>query len=65
MKALGKSLEFFDDVVVREQIYRLNLKRVQLKEEIGKFNSIKTDLDARSASRNKIFFSAAALFFAT
>lgn len=34
VNTLGESLKFFDDVVVREQIFRLNLQRVQLKEEI-------------------------------
>ena len=27
---LNKSLEFFDDVVVREELFNLNVKRVQL-----------------------------------
>lgn len=60
---LGKSLEFFDDVVVREQIYRLNIRKVQLKEEIEKLEAIKSELDIKAAKRNKLFFTSASLFF--
>ena len=45
---LNKSLEFFDDVVVREQIYRLNLRRAHVKEEIAKLEKIKSQLDAKA-----------------
>ena len=60
---LGKSLEFFDDVVVREEVYRLNIRKVQLKEEIAKLEAIKSDLDKKAARRNKLFFTSASLFF--
>lgn len=52
-------------MVVREQIYRLNLKRVQLKDDITKLEAIKSQLDAKAARRNKLFFSAASIFFAS
>lgn len=42
----------------------MNLKRVQLKEEIGKLLTIKNQLDKKAEMRNKVFFSAASLFFA-
>ena len=42
---LNKSLEFFDDVVVREQIYRLNVRRAHVKEEIAKLELIKSRLE--------------------
>ena len=42
---LNKSLEFFDDVVVREQIYRLNVRRAHVKEEIAKLEVIKSRLE--------------------
>ena len=32
--AVVESLRFFDDVVVREHIYRLNLQRMQILDEI-------------------------------
>ena len=38
-KALSESVKFFDDVVVREEIYRLNLARVQLRDEIAKLEA--------------------------
>lgn len=41
VKTMGAAMEFFDDVVVREQIFRLNLKKSQLKEEIKKLDAIK------------------------
>lgn len=53
---LNESLKFFDDVVVREQIYRLNIKRTQVKDEIAKLDAIKSALDARAAKRNRMFF---------
>ncbi len=60
---IGESLEFFDDAVVREHIYRLNIKKVQLKEEIAKLEAIKTKLDLQAARRNKAIFSLASMFF--
>ena len=60
---LNKSLEFFDDVVVREQIYRLNLRRAHVKEEIAKLEKIKSQLDAKATKRTHLFFQAASLFF--
>ena len=42
VKVMGEALQFFDDVVVRETIYRLNMQRVQLLEEISKLESIQS-----------------------
>jgi hypothetical protein len=64
VQTIGDSLKFFDDVVVREQIYRLNLKRVQLLDEIRKQEEKKQVLDKKAARRNLVFFSSASLFFA-
>ena len=46
--ALNKSLEFFDDVVVREQIYRLNVRRAHIKQEIAKLDAMRAELDAKA-----------------
>ena len=51
--------------MVREQIYRLSLKKVQLKEEISKLETIKSLLDAKAAQRNKVLFGMASVFFTT
>ncbi len=53
---LNKSLEFFDDVVIREQIYRLNVKRALFKDEIGKLEALKSRLEAQAAKRTRMFF---------
>lgn len=63
MSTLGKSLAFFDDVTVREQIYKLNLKAVQLRDEIEKLESKMNTLAAKSLARNRLFFTSAAMFF--
>lgn len=63
MNTLGKSLAFFDDVTVREQIYKLNLKAVQLRDEIEKLESKMNALVAKSQARNRLFFTSAAMFF--
>jgi hypothetical protein len=39
-EVLSKSLEFFDDVVVREQIYKYYLKRMKIQDEISKLYAL-------------------------
>jgi len=39
VRVVSDSVRFFDDVVVREEIYRLNLARVQIKDEIEKLEA--------------------------
>ena len=39
VRSISESVKFFDDVVVREEIYRLNLARVQIKDEIEKLEA--------------------------
>lgn len=39
VNALSESIKFFDDVVVREQIYKLQLKKQQLVGEIEKLET--------------------------
>lgn len=53
---LNKSLEFFDDVVIREQIYRLNVKRALFKDEIAKLEALKSRLETQAAKRTRMFF---------
>jgi hypothetical protein len=60
---LNKSLEFFDDVVVREQIYRLNVRRAHIKQDIAKLDAMRAELDALATRRTRLFFQAASLFF--
>ena len=60
---LNKSLEFFDDVVVREQIYRLNIRLSHIKDEIAKLEAIKSQLEEKASNRTRLFFQAASLFF--
>jgi hypothetical protein len=62
---LSHSLKFFDDVVVREEIYVLYLKRMKLIEEVKKQELIKAGYEKRAARRARIFFNTAFLFFAT
>lgn len=64
-RALSESVKFFDDVVVREEIYRLNLARVQLRDEIAKLEKQKQALDVKAARRNRLFFQTAFTLFAT
>eukprot|EP00347_Sterkiella_histriomuscorum_P018926 403343635 len=64
VKALSDSVKFFDDVVVREEIYKLNLHRIQIKDQIEKLEVQKAILDARSAFRNKLFFNTTFALFA-
>jgi hypothetical protein len=61
---LSHSLKFFDDVVVREEIYVLYLKRMKLIEEVKKQELIKVGYEKRAARRASIFFNTAFLFFA-
>lgn len=53
---INDSLKYFDDVVVKEEIYRLYLKRMKVMEEIKKLEKIKTDFDIKAARRSKFFF---------
>ena len=53
---VSESLKFFDDVVVREEIYRLYLKRMKIIDEIEKLEEIKAEFDKRAARRSRLFF---------
>jgi glycyl-tRNA synthetase beta subunit len=62
---LNKSLKFFDDVVVREEIFNLNVQRVQLLDEVNKLEKTKSDLEKKAQRRTSIFFQTAFLLFTT
>mgnify|MGYP001806889383 CR=1 FL=1 len=62
---LNKSLQFFDDVVVREEIFNLHVKRVHLVEEISKLEKTKNDLEKKAQRRTNLFFQTAFMLFAT
>ena len=57
-------MKFFDDVVVREEIYVLYLKRMKLFEEVSKLEKIEEEYEKRAAKRANIFFNTAFMFFA-
>jgi len=57
-------LKFFDDVVVREEIYKLHLKRRKILDEIKKLDLVKYQYERSAARRNSIFFNTAFIFFA-
>ena len=62
---MNKSLEFFDDVVVREELFNLNVKRVQLLEEVEKLERTKSALEKKAQNRTNKFFQSAFVLFAT
>jgi len=53
---ISESLKFFDDVVVREEIYTLYLKRMKVIDEIAKLEKIKADFDKKALRRSRLFF---------
>jgi hypothetical protein len=63
-RLFGESLKFFDDVVVREEIYRLHLKRVMILDEIEKLSEIKSEYEMKAARRTKVYFVSAFVLFA-
>lgn len=58
------SLKFFDDVVVREEIYLLHLKKMKLEKEVEKQKELHGKFEAKVKGRVNMFFNTAFLFFA-
>ncbi len=58
-KLFNSSLGYFDDVVVREERYRLALREMKLKKEIEKLEAVEVKYQKRVQRRNMIVWNSA------